>query len=139
MKLEIELIHPDAKIPTKSNKYDAGYDLYSIEDGIILPGKRALIPTGLKMAIPIGLYGRIAPRSGLAVRNGIDTLAGVVDACYKNEICVILLNTDKNEYKYKKGDRIAQIIITPCESPEMAIVDKLSSLDRGGGFGSTGN
>lgn len=138
MKLEIELMHPNTKIPTKANKYDAGYDLYSIEDGSIIPGERICIPTGLKMAIPIGFYGRIAPRSGLAVREGIDVMAGVIDSGYKDEICVVLINHNNKLYKYKKGDRIAQMIITPCESPEINIVDKLSSLDRGGGFGSSG-
>lgn len=119
---------------------DAGIDLRSKQDYDIKPQHRCLVGTGISMSIPPGYYGRIAPRSGLALKYGIDVLAGVVDAGYRGEICVILYNTDKdNLFHIKTGDRIAQIIIEKYYPMDFVEVEKLDESIRGNsGFGSSG-
>jgi len=140
--LPIKKLSQTATIPTKGSKEAAGYDLYADnnEQIIILPHCRALIPTNISMEIPYGFYGRLAPRSGLAYKNGIDVLAGVIDADYRGSIGVILFNTDKDkEFIVNKGDRIAQIIFEQCFNMMIKIDDMLENTERGaGGFGSTG-
>lgn len=154
MNVKFVKIHPNAKTPTQANPGDAGYDLYALEPMVLKPMSRALIKTGLKIEIPNGYYGRIAPRSGLAYKKGIDVLAGVIDCNYRDEVGVILinLNFDLNElldprtkiagsqfdFRIAEGDRIAQIIIENCASVNWEESDKLSEIDRGGGFGSSG-
>ena len=139
--VSVKKLDVDAHIPTKAHKDDAGWDLYSNQNAIIYPGEKAIIKTGIALAIPRGYYGRIAPRSGLAVKNGINVLAGVVDAGYRNEIGVVLINhhTD-NQFAIAKGDRIAQIIferVDPFELEE--ILEFFDNTHRGmGGFGSSG-
>jgi len=143
-----------AIVPTRQKTGDAGYDLYSIEDLKIKPLSRALVSTGLSIEIPEGYYARIAPRSGLAVKNGIDVLAGVVDSSYRGEIKVVLMNLSIDlasmmgltpsiagstfDFKIKAGDRIGQLIIEKYHAVEWQEVEELSSSDRKGGFGSTG-
>jgi len=110
---------------------------------VVVPAKgKALIPTGLAMAIPIGNYGRIAPRSGLAAKNFIDVGAGVIDADYRGEVKVLLFNFGEADFKVQPGDRVAQLIIekyTRTEIEEVADGADLESTERGeGGFGSTG-
>lgn len=141
MKIEIRLAGLNAKVPTQAKKYDAGYDLYSIDTVNIDPGERKLINTGVVMAIPEGYYGRIAPRSGLAWKRGIDVLAGVIDASYRAPIGVLLLNTSKTDsFHVEQGDRIAQIIIEACHDVEFSVVEELNETDRGtGGFGHSGS
>lgn len=127
-----------AVVPKRGTDGSAGYDLYSIDDGIILPNKRKMFNIGVKLAIPPDHYGRIAPRSGLAFKNGIDVLAGVLDSDYRDFIKVILLNTDDKEFIVKKGDRIAQIIFEKISTP-IFVKSELDDTNRGiGGFGSTG-
>ena len=110
--MKIKLLVEGAKTPFRANKTDAGADICSVEDAIITQLERKAIGTGISIEIPEGYYGRIAPRSGLAYKNGIDVLAGVVDSSYRGEIKVILFNTDKeNSFEIKKGERIAQLII----------------------------
>lgn len=118
----------------------AGYDLKAIESGSISPLSRSIIRTGIRVEIPVGYYGRVAPRSGLAVKNGINVLAGVIDSDYRGEIMVVLHNTDQHHsYHYEKGDRIAQLIIETCHHLVIEYVDSLESTERGkDGFGSTG-
>ncbi len=138
--VQIKKIDSQAKTPTRANSSDAGYDLYSLEAGLILRGSRELIKTGISIAIPPGYYGRVAPRSGLAVKKGIDVLAGVIDSGYRGEIGVVLQNLDKNHFAYKKGDRIAQLILEQCNSIKWVEVEDLQDSQRSdGGFGSTGN
>jgi dUTP pyrophosphatase len=110
------------------------------EPFILMPQCRALIPTGFKIAIPIGYYGRIAPRSGLAVKNGIDTLAGVVDSDYRGEVRVALYNTDKDQaFPIENGDRIAQLIMERAEMWVPEELHELSETERGEkGYGSSG-
>ena len=140
MKIKIKKINPDGKVPTRAKSSDAGYDLYSTADMPITPTARQLVPTGIAIEIPEGYYGRIAPRSGLAVRAGIDILAGVVDSGYRNEIKVVMINLGEGLVSVNKGDRIAQLIIEKCHDVEWEEVNELSDSDRGeGGFGSSGS
>jgi dUTP pyrophosphatase len=138
--MKIKLLSEFSKVPTRANPTDAGADLYSIENVIVPPLERKLISTGISVKIPDGHYGRIAPRSGLAYKNGIDVLAGVIDSEYTGEIKVILYNTDKNNYhKVSLGDKIAQIIIEKHYNFDFELVDELDQTDRGiKGFGSSG-
>ena len=140
MKIKIKKINPDGKVPTRAKSSDAGYDLYSTVDMPITPTARQLVPTCIAIEIPEGYYGRIAPRSGLAVRAGIDILAGVVDSGYRNEIKVVMINLGEGLVSVNKGDRIAQLIIEKCYDVEWEEVNELSDSDRGeGGFGSSGS
>lgn len=124
----------------RSNKSDAGADLVAAESVTIPPLSRATVGIGVSIEIPEGYYGRIAPRSGLAHRHGIDVLAGVVDSGYRGEIKVVLHNTDDNESFYiRQGDKIAQIIIEKHYNFDFVESEDLSDTERGhGGFGSTG-
>ena len=138
--VKVKRIDGNAKLPNKANKGDAGLDFYTIEHVIIKPGERKMIRTGIKMQIPEGYVGLIKPRSGLAVKNGIDVLAGVIDAPYRGEIMICLLNTDKEHSKtFLIGDKIAQMTIQVVPDIEMVEVDELDESDRGEkGFGSSG-
>jgi len=140
MDVKIKLLSENAKIPTAGTSFCAGYDLYSSEDGSIQPNQRVLVKTNISVCIPYGYYGRIAPRSGLAYKNGIDILAGVIDSDYRGDIGVILLNTDSSKtFTYTKGDRIAQLIIEKCHDINWVKVEELEQTKRSdGGYGSTG-
>lgn len=139
MTLKIKKLHIDAIIPTRANLTDAGLDLYALNDLVILKGSRAMVETGIAIEIPEGHYGRVAPRSGLALNHGIDVFAGVVDSSYRGQINVILYNSDTSDFEISKGDRIAQLIIENHHNFPIEIVDELSDSNRGAsGFGSTG-
>ena len=140
MILKIKKLDPNAIIPTRANPTDAGADLYALEDIRIQPNTRELVRTGISLEVPESYYARIAPRSGLAYKNGIDVLAGVVDSSYRGEVGVILLNTDTQKiFNIRAGDRIAQLIIEAHYNMTIKEVDSLSDTTRGdGGFGSTG-
>ena len=140
LQINIKKLSDNAKIPTQGTKLAAGYDLYAAEDVTIDCGTRKLVKTNISMAITTGYYGRIAPRSGLAYKNGIDVLAGVIDSDYRGDIGVILYNTDKDiDFIVKKGDRIAQIIFEACYSINFNETDTLDNTVReDGGFGFTG-
>jgi dUTP pyrophosphatase len=142
MKIKINKITQQATKPTRANNTDAGYDLYASVDGRIAGKQREVVNTGIQIAIPEGHYGRIAPRSGLAVKHGIDVLAGVVDSGYRGEVGVVLQNLGLMDFEYREGDRIAQLIIEKCHDVEWEEVESeedLVSSERGeGGFGSTG-
>ena len=129
-------------IPTYAHAGDAGADLRSAESVTIQPGDRALIGTGVSIAIPQGYAAFVVPRSGLAAKHGITVLntPGTVDAGYRGEVKVTLLNTDLNKaFTVEPGDRIAQVIIMPVARAEFVPVDSLPQSERGaGGFGSTG-
>lgn len=139
--VEVERLDPDAIIPTQGNPGDAGYDLYSKEDFVLNPGQRRLFLTGIAMAIPEGHVGLVKPRSGLALKKGIDVLGGVIDSGYRGNIGVILLNTDRSPVSVTKGERIAQLLVQPVMGVELREVPFLESFStRGaGGFGSTGS
>lgn len=128
-----------AKIPTQATPSDAGYDLYTTESYTLKPGERKLLKTNISTAIPHGYYGRIAPRSGLAYKHGIDVLAWVIDAGYRWDIGVILINFGTEEFVVNEGDKIAQFIIEKCHYVNRSEVEELPESTRGEGwFGSTG-
>ena len=129
----------DLPLPKQATDGAAGFDLQSADYVILYPGKRLAIPTGFAWAIPLGQVGMIRPRSGLAVRNGIDVLAGVIDADYRGEVAVVLINHGTRPLDIEAGDRIAQMVVQPCMVGVTAECDELPSTERGnGGFGSTG-
>ena len=140
LEINVKKLSENATIPTQGTKFAAGYDLYAAEDEVVVCGTRKLIKTNISMEITPGYYGRIAPRSGLAYKSGIDVLAGVIDSDYRGDIGIILYNTDKNiDFVVKKGDRIAQIIFEACYTATLNNVENLdNTLRQGGGFGSTG-
>jgi len=137
--LNFKRLDPRATLPTRGSTSSAGLDLYSIEDLSILPGKRVLARTGLAVAVPEGFYGRVAPRSGLAVKNGLDVLAGVIDSDYRGEVCCALLNTGDETLNLEQGSRLCQLIIEQIITPVPQWANDLDVTSRGaGGFGSTG-
>jgi len=142
LQVNIKLLDKDLPVPEYAHDDDAGCDLRSRIDQTIPPGERALIPTGISVAIPSGYGGFVQPRSGLALKHGISIVntPGLIDSKYRGEIGVILINTDKSEpFEVKKGDKIAQLVIQKVESVKFNVVDELDETVRGsGGFGSTG-
>ena len=137
--LHVKKLIPEAKLPVRATQGSAGYDLSAVDSRTILPGERDLVATGISLKLPEGVYGRIAPRSGLAVRNGINVGAGVIDSDYTGEIKVVIFNHDKvNPFVIKAGDRIAQLVLEKIECPKVKEISKIDETDRGaGGFGST--
>jgi dUTP pyrophosphatase len=139
MQLGIKKLCPDSIIPTRASNGAVGYDLYSNEDCIIESDNRWLVPTGISVVLPKGVYGRVAPRSGLSVKHGIQVGAGVIDPDYTGEVKVVLFNHGNIDFDIKKGDRIAQLILEKCETPPIVEIDTIEDTDRGSnGFGSSG-
>jgi deoxyuridine 5'-triphosphate nucleotidohydrolase len=138
-RLQVKLLQVTAKLPEKGSESAIGFDLYASQ-AIIIPAKdRALVNTGIAMAIPYGTYGRIASRSGLAVKYSIDIGAGVIDPDYRGEVKVLLINNGEVDFPVLVGERIAQLILEKAENPIVVQVDELSETERGNsGFGSTG-
>ena len=128
-----------ARLPTRGSAGAAGLDLYAVERVTLAPGARAAVRTGLAAAIPAGFYGRVAPRSGLAVRHGVDVLAGVIDSDYRGEILCALVNHGREPFEIEPGARVAQLVVEAIATPEPAWAEDLEETERGaGGFGSTG-
>lgn len=124
--------------PTRAHTYDAGLDLYAIEDGYIRCNQSRTFDTGVHVEVPEGYVGFIKSKSGLMVNHGIVT-DGTIDAHYTGSIKVCLFNHGGSKYEVKAGDKIAQLVILPCLLPELEVVDSLEDTDRGdNGFGSTG-
>lgn len=140
MALNVTRLIPSAVIPTRSTPGSAGLDLFSTDNYVIMPGRRVVVSTGISVRLPPGTYGRIAPRSGLAVKHGLDTLAGVVDPDYTGEIKVVLQNLDAVQpFIIRPGYRIAQLILEKFETVDVTEVTELPPTERGAeGFGSTG-
>ena len=138
-KIRVKRSSPDAIIPVRATSGSAGYDLFALKDVLnIFPGCREMIETGISMEIPQQYYGRVAPRSGLALKSGIDVLAGVIDSDYTGDIGVILVNHGSNIFSVKKGDKIAQIIFEKKGTFELVETESLTMTQRGSaGFGST--
>ena len=135
----IERRSDTAKMPTRGSERAAGWDLYASADATIAPKGRALVPTDIAIAVPYGCYARIAPRSGLAVKHGIDVFAGVVDSDYRGTVGVVLFNAGDEPFQVAQGDRIAQLILEKIDTRPLVEVDKLDDTARAaGGFGSTG-
>ena len=142
--LEIPIIQldTDLPLPAYAHEGDAGLDLYA-RDGITLAagGGRGLVPTGISIAIPMGFGGFVLPRSGMALKHGISVVnsPGLIDAAYRGEIKVILVNTDRTtDYVIERGDRVAQLVIQAVETVAWRVTDDLDGDDRGGGFGHSG-
>jgi dUTP pyrophosphatase len=137
--LRFKQLDSRAVLPARGSSLAAGLDICSIEDVDLQPGQRVLVRTGLAVAIPPGFYGRIAPRSGLAAKNGLDVLAGVIDSDYRGELCCLLYNTGESAIALPAGAKICQLIVEQIITPEAAWVTDLDETARGaGGFGSTG-
>lgn len=138
----LQRLDPELPLPGYAHPGDAGMDLLAREDVTLGPGRRASVPSGVAVALPAGYVGLVHPRSGLARKHGITTLnaPGTVDAGYRGEIHVILVNTDPDEtFTVRRGDRIAQLVVQRVALAELVEVDTLPGSDRGdAGFGSTG-
>jgi dUTP pyrophosphatase len=141
--LQVKRLHPEAQIPVRAHDGDAGLDLHSVAALTLAPGARAMVPTGIAVAIPHGQAGLVLPRSGLAAKRGIALVnaPGLIDAGYRGELRVLLLNTDRDEpCEIAVGDRIAQLVLIRVELPPTVEVAELDDSDRGdGGFGSSGS
>lgn len=143
MSFTVKRLRTSAKLPCRATSGSAGYDLYAniVEPVLIEPGKRAVIPTGIAVALPQNTAGLIYTRSGLGVKHGIHVTngVGVIDSDYRGEIHVALHNLSDQAYSITPAERIAQLVITPVFTPEITEADELDMTDRGEGrFGSTG-
>lgn len=142
MRLPIQRLHPDATLPTRAHPGDAGLDLTAVTGGWIAPRARALVHTGLAVAVPHGHAGLIHPRSGLASKHGVTVLnaPGTIDSGYRGEVNVLLINHGTAPFQIEAGMRIAQLVIVPIALPTVLEHADLTPTDRGdGGFGSTGH
>lgn len=145
MEVKLKLLRDNAKLPTKGSDQAAGFDLYACSDeyfeATIYPHETCKVGTGIALAIPVGYYGAVYARSGLATKQGLRpaNCVGIIDSDYRGEIIVALHNDSNEPQTYKNGDRIAQLIIEPCPDIQYRIVDNLDETERGdGGFGHTG-
>ena len=143
MEIQVKVIHPDAVVPSYAHEGDAGCDLVAVESCVIKAGGgRAMVSTGLSIAIPERFGGFILPRSGLASKHGVTCVnsPGLIDAGYRGEVRVALVNLDpKDDYEVKKGDRIAQLVVMPVATVVFTLAEELPPATRGhGGFGSSG-
>jgi len=140
--VQIQRLDPDLPLPVPAHLGDAGLDLYAREDAVIpARGGRLLMPTGVAVAIPHGYMGLAVPRSGLALKHGITLVntPGIIDSGYRGELKVVMINTDpKHDYEVKRGDRVAQLILSRYDNVTWTEVTELSGFDRGGGFGHSG-
>ena len=132
----------DGYLPKRGTEYSAGLDLFSPIDTVVMPSQRLLIKLNISIELPVGTFGHILPRSGLALKNGIHIGAGVIDCDYRGNVGVLLFNLSDKPFTIVRGDRIAQLVIQKYEicEPEEVLNESLSVTERGvGGFGSTGN
>jgi len=138
----VRRLDPDVPLPSYAHPGDAGLDLVTTVDAILEPGERALLPTGIAIALPEGYAGFVHPRSGLALKHGLSIVnaPGTVDAAYRGELAVTVINLDRREAVHlRRGDRIAQLVVQRVEHAVLHEVDTLPGSDRGeGGFGSSG-
>jgi dUTP pyrophosphatase len=142
VRLNVRRLDQRARLPSRAHPDDAGLDLYALEDVTLAPGARAQIHTGIAIEVPAGHAGLVLPRSGLAARHGIALVnaPGLIDAGYRGELRVLLLNTDRaSEYRVSAGDRIAQLVIAAVAPTSVTEVSELTESARGAaGFGSSG-
>jgi dUTP diphosphatase len=140
--LSVRLLDPRALPPARTREGDAGYDLRCLEGFRLAPGERAMVGTGVALALPPNVAGLVTPRSGLAARHGIALVnsPGLVDPNYRGELRVILVNLGAEPFDARAGDRIAQLLLVPFWAPELEIVEELPPSERGAdGFGSSGS
>lgn len=139
MKLYVKKLYPEAKVPQFALAHDAGLDLCAREAITLAPGERKGIPTGIALAIPEGYVGLVWDKSGLALKKGLKTMGGVIDAGYRGEIVVIAKNLSDEPLSFSSGEKVAQLLIQKVEQPLIEEVAELPESERGaGGFGSTG-
>lgn len=139
MNLHIKKVHPDAKIPTFAHTTDAGMDFYVLEALTVAPMTRAQVGTGIAVQIPNGYVGLVWDKSGLSHKKGLKTLGGVIDAGYRGEVFIGVVNLGAEPITFEAGDKVAQMLIQKVEHPEIVEVEELGDADRGmGAFGSTG-
>lgn len=139
LNIAIKKLSDRAKLPERAKHGDAGYDLFAAENVLIKANSRALVKTNIAMAIPVGFYGKICDRSGLALKYGLTILAGTIDSGYRNDIGVVVHNTSDIPFEVSMGDKIAQIIFRQYFAPNFVESEALPESDRGqGGFGHTG-
>ena len=141
--LAVQLLHPGAVAPERTRPGDAGYDLRAVEPFTLAPGERAVVPTGVAIALPGGHAGLVVPRSGLAAKHGLSVVngPGLIDPNYRGEVKVVLVNLGDEPFEGAAGDRIAQLLVVPFSAPEVSVVADLpdGGDDRGtSGFGSSG-
>jgi dUTP pyrophosphatase len=140
--LPVRRLDPAAILPRRAHPGDAGLDLFALEACTLRPGERAMVRTGIAVELPPGHAGLVVPRSGLAARHGISVVnaPGLIDAGYRGEVKVLLLNTDREAaFEVQPGERIAQLVVTPVATPQVVEAAELAQSARGdGGFGSTG-
>ncbi len=142
MKIPVIRLDQDLPLPSTAHPSDAGFDLHARSSTTLGPGERALVPTGIAVAIPDGYVGMVAPRSGLAVRHGIGVVngPGIVDSGYRGEIQVVLINHGQQPVTLERGDRIAQLLVVAHAAAALVEVDSLPDSVRGdSGFGSSGS
>jgi len=138
MEMKVKRIHPAAKLPSYGHAGDAGLDLFASENYILMPGAVRAVQTGIKVAIPRGYVGLIWDKSGISLR-GVHKLAGVVDAGYRGEVQVVMINLGTTPFEIKAGMKIAQMLVQPVNEVQVVEADELDDTSRGeGGFGSTG-
>ncbi|TSC96399.1 MAG: dUTPase [Parcubacteria group bacterium Athens0714_26] len=139
MKLKIKKLHQEAVVPKYAKKHDAGMDLFALEDHTASPGEVIFVKTGIAMEIPEGYVGLVWDKSGFSTKTKMKTLGGVIDAGYRGDVTVCLINLCSEAHHIEKGMKVAQILIQKVEQPEIELVEELSESERGeGGFGSTG-
>lgn len=137
--LLVKRLSQNATLPTRATAASAGYDLYSAVEMVVPAKGKAVVPTDLAIAVPEGCYGRVAPRSGLAVKHFLDCGAGVIDADYRGNVGVVLFNFSDTDFVVKPKERIAQLVLERIMTPAVKEVEDLDDTARGsGGFGSTG-
>ncbi|KAG5860033.1 dUTPase [Encephalitozoon hellem] len=137
--IRVRKVHPNARIPRRQSEGAAGYDLHSVESGVIPPGERRSIQTGLVWDIPKSIIGLVFGRSGLALKNWIEVAETCVRPGEAKELEITLINNGKEEFVYEESCRIAQLVFVPVLSCEVSFVESLDSTERGSlGFGSTG-
>lgn len=140
--VKIKMLRGSARMPSLASVHSAGVDLYACEDFTLLPGARAVVPTGVALGIPLGFEGQVRPRSGLAAKHGVTVLnaPGCIDSDYRGEVGVVLINHGRSTYHGKTGDRIAQLVIAPVALTAFEVeTGELTPTDRGAnGFGSSG-
>ena len=138
-KINVKLINDDAQLPTRANEFDAGWDLYSVDNCAIDPNSRQLVNVGIALEIPERYVGLIWPRSGLAVKSGVDVFAGVIDSGYRGEVKVCLYNSSTETIHISPGDRVAQILFQAIGQFDLVEATQLTDTPRdAGGFGSSG-
>lgn len=139
MKIKIKKLNPEAKIPKHAHYNDAGMDLFAIDAFEMSPNERKTIPVGIAVEIPDGYVGLIWDKSGLSHKYGLKTFGGVIDAGYRGEVCVGLMNLSNESFKFEKGHKVSQLLIQKIEHIEFEEATELNDTSRGeGGFGSTG-